>query len=929
MFGRPQTYKPSFWARLFQVEKWKLNLNPSVPDRIRLFSEGGADLLCLEITSIATSKALLWHSVEIRSKDRTDRLSGLNADAASQLEKVLQVFINNYLSLLIINDKDQLVKIDMRIRQMTHECRQYLAKADIVKVIAEMPGEASLALSHPLFNSELMQKSVQGHLSQSLAILTDKAVRNDYNEKFVKAELERFETFFDDLGGFCLSLEQREACIRLEDNNLLVASAGSGKSATMVGKVAYALEKQLYRPEEILVLAFNRSAVDELKERIGKELGVEKDKLDCKVMTFHSLGRSIIESTTGNPPNLANWIEHPVGEARVMEQLINRLMEEDEEFARTWINLLTVFPKADLPEASFDTSDDYHRYIADRNANDSGIVGTIAGVFVRSLQEQRIVNWLWRHSVEFKYEKQLTVHDSDLKVRNIQPDFYYPLTGTYHEHFAINADGSSPFKNYVVHTQSKREAYRHEGLDIFETTSAQSDDGTLLTHLETELRKRQIPFKERSDEEILDALEPMVIKHYHKLISICIKHIRSNKLTLDMLLERAKALHDKSRAKLFAEVVWKIAAAYSRKLEDEGCIDFDAMIGDAVKLVESGKFHSPFSLILVDEFQDISDPRANLIKSLKHQNPFSKFFAVGDDWQSIYRFAGSDITIFTQFEKNFGTSWRGMLEQTYRCNQLLADTAADFIQKNPEQIKKTVRSTRPAIARSIRVIPIKQEWQKRSFDDACFKLLARLDSFLEGIASRWRDDDCKKLKVLVLWRYNHLNPFKNSRPNFANIEVSGLSFHRSKGLEADYSIILDVSEGDYGVPSRIEDDELLNLVIPRPETFSYAEERRLFYVAMTRASRGTFLLTNEKKPSRYIGELRNISGEDIRFETIEGEELDQCPECLVGQMVPRRSKGGLDFRGCSAFPSCRNTAPRLERAEAKPPPQEVSAVRPN
>ena len=98
--------------------------------------------------------------------------------------------------------------------------------------------------------------------------------------------------------------------------------------------------------------------------------------------------------------------------------------------------------------------------------------------------------------------------------------------------------------------------------------------------------------------------------------------------------------------------------------------------------------------MLVDEFQDISDPRAKLVKALKQQSAFAKLFVVGDDWQSIYRFAGSDITIFTQFEEHFGASWKGRLQQTYRCNQLLADTAARFIQRNPSQLKKEVRSTR-------------------------------------------------------------------------------------------------------------------------------------------------------------------------------------------------------------------------------------------
>ncbi|PZU69946.1 MAG: hypothetical protein DI546_18965 [Rhizobium sp.] len=491
--------------------------------------------------------------------------------------------------------------------------------------------------------------------------------------------------------------------------------------------------------------------------------------------------------------------------------------------------------------------------------------------------------------------------------RFVQPDFHYPLTDTFHEHFAINADGSSPFANYAEHTKGKRAGYERKELDFFETTSAQAHEGTLLPHLEGELIKRKIPLTEKSVDEILKAVEPVVITHYQKLIGVCIKHIRASQLTLEMLLERAKSLHDKPRAQYFARAVWLITEAYSRKLDEAKRIDFDSMIGDAVRLVETGRYQSPYSLILVDEFQDISDPRANLIKALKHQKAFTKVFAVGDDWQSIYRFAGSDITIFTQFEANFGACWQGRLEQTYRCNQLLADTAARFVQRNPEQITKTVRSTRAAIPRSIRIIPVSVEWRKPSFPKACFQLLDRLNTFLEGISGQWRREAGQKLKVLVLWRYNLLDPFHGRHPEFSAIEVAGMSFHRSKGLEADYTILLDVSEGDYGVPSRIEDDELLNLVIPRPERFAYAEERRLFYVAMTRASRGTFILCNRRKPSRYIRELCEIAGNEVRFETIDGRELDQCPSCLVGELVERKGRNDTSFFGCNQFPECRHT----------------------
>ena len=885
-----------------------MTLRLSLPATIQITQNGAENIACLNVVAISVSKALLWHSVEVRARDQVYSLNCLGEEAATRLAADLYSFINSYLFDLISSDTEHLNAVDTKLMAIVEGQNQYLAHADLARAIASVESEAAAALSHPLFDPELMTATVKATLPRSLAFITDPAVRHRYNDAFVSAELARYRSFFDDLDGRSLSDQQREACIRLEDNNLLVASAGSGKSATMVGKVAYVLDKKLYRPEDILVLAFNKDAAHELKERVARQLAVDPDDLKCKVTTFHALGLGVIREVEGQPPQLVNWVEHPAGEAKVIEQIIDELLRSDPEFSRLWVNLLVLHPKADIPAEVFDSKADYDRYLSTRRRKGNATIGTMAGTYVKSLQEQTIVNWLWLQSVEFEYERQIPIEEDNGGIRHLHPDFHYPASNTIHEHLAINADGSSPFDNYITHAEHKMTAYRNAGIDVFQTTSAQARDGSLLATLQAEITKRGIPLQQKSYTAIVKGLEPVVIKHYHKLTAVCIKHIRASHLTLDMLLERAKSLHDRTRAREFAQVIWKITESYSRKLDQAKRIDFDSMIANATRLVETGQYQSPYSLILVDEFQDISEPRANLIKALKHQKPFTKIFAVGDDWQSIYRFAGSDITIFTQFEANFGASWQGRLEQTYRCNQLIAQTAASFVQRNSAQLKKSVRSTRPAIPRSIRVIPISGEGSKPEFGEACHQLLQRLNSFLGGISGQWRTDGREKLKVMVLWRYNQLDPFSGTPRKFENIEVSGLSFHRAKGLEADYTILLDVSEGDYGVPSRIEDDELLNLVMPRPESFEFAEERRLFYVALTRASRGVFLLTNSREPSRYIRELSDIAGDDLRFESIDGDPLHQCPKCRVGQLVERNGRGNSRFLGCNQYPECEHTA---------------------
>ena len=290
--GRSRTYRPGFFARFFPAGKWKLTLDPKISGHFRLAQDSDVELSCLDIVSISVSKALLWHTVEIRARGRTNTLSALSGEAAAQLAADLHSFINTHLFGLIATEKNRLLDVDERLRELTEGNRQYLAQADLARAVAGVPGAAAAALSHPLLNADMMPAGLKASLPASFAMITDPGVRHAYNEAFVSSELSRFQSFFDDLDRRSFSDQQREACIRLEDNNLLVASAGSGKSATMVGKVAYVLEKQLYRPDEILLLAFNRNAADELRTRIAAQLQVAEDALECRVTAARQLGGS-------------------------------------------------------------------------------------------------------------------------------------------------------------------------------------------------------------------------------------------------------------------------------------------------------------------------------------------------------------------------------------------------------------------------------------------------------------------------------------------------------------------------------------------------------------------------------------------------------------------------------------------------------------
>lgn len=868
-------------------------------------------VLSKDIKDIQVQKGIIWSSLAITSKSGAIKLDGLSPEGAKAVRKAIIRDINSWASSIISAELKEIGLFDKIVRKLIANQSQYLAKADIKKAVSQVGGQCALALTHPFFSVNLQGESVRKALPSSLEFLTNSSKREQYNNAFLSAELARYKGFFDSVLENPLTGEQREACIRLEDSNLLVAAAGSGKTATIVSKLLYLLQKGLYEPHEILVLAFNNDAAGELRHRISDLLCVDEDELQVKVSTFHALGRNIIESASGSAPRIANWVKHPAGRTKVMDKLIEELLVKDFEFARLWKDLLVYYPKADIPVQSFSSNNDYQRFIEDRRFNGSATVMTLSGgLFVRSLQEQRIANWLWEHQVDFIYEKVLTgLTDENGMSFTATPDFFYTKTHTYHEHLAIKSNGSSPFDGYLDKTESKRLAYKKLGIDYFETTSADAEKDKLTEKLEKELVGRGIPLRKRPVSEVLEAVSPVIKRRYHVLLETCIQHVRASKLTADMLNRRVGALYDKSRAKKFIALLIKVTDAYERRLKDENTIDFDSMISDATGHIVSGRYKSPFSLILVDEFQDISPSRALFIQALKNQLPFTKLFAVGDDWQSIYRFAGSDITLLTDFDGAFGDSWIGRLQSTFRSNQTIATAAADFIKKNPQQIDKTISSIRGPVKYSIRAIPVDFSVGNNSVITDCDRLLERINTRIALRASKERSSQAEKFRVLILGRYRNLVP-QGIELVRSHLVAEFMTFHKAKGLEADYVILLDVSEGAYGVPSQVEDDELLNLVIPSPETFPYAEERRLFYVALTRASRGVFILFNKNRPSRYIGELSQIAPGSIKYESVEGNQIFFCSKCSEGMMLRRKAnRDGAEFLGCSNYPYCKSTMP--------------------
>ena len=313
-----------------------------------------------------------------------------------------------------------------------------------------------------------------------------------------------------------------------------------------------------------------------------------------------------------------------------------------------------------------------------------------------------------------------------------------------------------------------------------------------------------------------------------------------------------------------------IRDSYQDVLASAGEIDFHDMINRATDHVEEGRYGSSFGYILVDEFQDISPSRARLLKALLDSSPGSQLFAVGDDWQAIYRFGGSDIAVMREFGDHFGAFERIDLATTFRCADRIAAVATEFVLRNPAQIRKTVRTTRKADRPAVYVgLPGDQE-------------LSLLKEALDRIAEDARRHDGTS-EVLLLGRYRHLRPRNlGALPKqYPGLHFTWMTVHRSKGLEADYAVVLGMCSGKHGFPAEIADDPLLDLVLVAPEAHPNAEERRLLYVAVTRARRQVYLLADGDPPSGFVTELIG-GGYEVEIFGRPLESEVSCPQCTGG-----------------------------------------------
>ncbi len=710
-----------------------------------------------------------------------------------------------------------------------------------------------------------------------------------YNGWFADREMKECAQLFDTVERYPLHIAQRLAIVKDEDNSLVIAGAGTGKTTTMVGKVAHLIARHGISPDKILILAFNRKVMREMADRLKERLaGIAPADTQFVVHTFHSFGRDVIATVKGDKPDVK------FGEQQDTLSFINSIYQKlvkREEYSALLVDYLVDYLRPYKAQEAFSTHDEYIQYIKSNN------IFTLKNEKLKSYEEVEIANFLFLNGIDYEYERPYEFPARDRDHRQYRPDFYLPQHKIYLEHWGIDRHGNVPPWFQKTGTMNASQFYKgkigwargmhmEHNTPLIETYSYEKREGVLLKNLALRLQERGMMLHRIHDDEILKHFTesrdiPLLIHLICKFLNL----FKGNLYTMQEVIEKATTIDRTGRSIAFLKVFEPIYEEYEGHLKSESSIDFSDMLSMATAYIKSGRYEFPFHYILIDEFQDISKGRYSLIKSLLDQSPSTKTFCVGDDWQSIYRFTGCDLDIMTSFENYFGHTEKTYIEKTFRFNREISEISGEFIQKNPFQMAKKLQTDLIASEPSLEII------YKREQDDD--KPLADVLSRINTQARKEKS----KLSVLILDRYKFKAPKTLDKfvQRFNKITIDFTSVHQSKGREADYVIINNVIQDRHGFPSEMEDDPILNLVLTAPDLYENSEERRLFYVALTRGKRKVFILTEESKKSKFITEIQDKEG-------IRGD----CPFCKGGKLIKKDGPYGT-FLACSNFPYCEFT----------------------
>ena len=440
---------------------------------------------------------------------------------------------------------------------------------------------------------------------------------NDFRETYIDKQLSLHQHFFDNVESNPLILKQRRACIIDDDNNLLLAGAGTGKTSVMVGRAGYLINSQQASHHELLLLAYGKKAADEMDERIKEKLNTDK----ISATTFHRLGLTIIAQVEGEKPNISVFAEDEKAKAKWVQGCFEQFINSQAHYRHLVLDYFSRYYYVEKNPVDFERLGDYYQYLTDND------IRSLKGEKVKSVSELRIANWLFQQGIDYRYEQNYAIAVNTMTRKQYQPDFFLPELNVYIEYFGIDEHGETATyidrDEYHASMLWKEQTHRDNNTLCFVLTYAHHKRGTLLKTLDKQLAMlykahKITPYEALPDEVLLARLKEtgritLLSEIFAKLLGLY-KSVCVDDVSEQIIIEQAT--DPKQMCKAF-ELLGPIYDAYQKRLAENNEIDFEDMISKALDYIETGEFRSPWRFIMVDEFQDISEPRARLVKALR------------------------------------------------------------------------------------------------------------------------------------------------------------------------------------------------------------------------------------------------------------------------------------------------------------------------
>lgn len=685
-----------------------------------------------------------------------------------------------------------------------------------------------------------------------------------------------------------LNDKQQEAVISDAKRLLVLAGAGSGKTKTLLQKIIYLIEEKKVPPSSILAITFTKNATNEMIDRLivsadttglyeriifSKELKKEEKDIERRiwqrkykwiesltVRTFHSFCYSVLRSD--GVKEFDNKFK-VIGDEKAtdIEDLSNRIADETvfEVFHKIFIE------KCDDNAFLLKTKRYVLDYLVDKihiakekentNVTDGKFYTTLNGTKVKSKSEQYIADWLYRHSISFEYEPLLNVKNFDF-----HPDFYIPDANLYLEHVS----------NVSYPMEAKEKQFAKGNILYAKTFEKDTQDSAVFNHTLDKIVKSRLPYnfhkkKQLSFLEEFKGYFEEVRDFVRQIIRIC-DMIKVENITLDEIIKRAST-DQHERIRVFYELAIPIISEYIAYTTNKSYLDFNDLISKTTSLFSNyedirQRYQDKFQYILVDEFQDVNNLQVELIRLIV--KPETQLFCVGDDWQSIYGFRGSNVEYIINFEKYFSNAQVIKLNQNYRSERNIVEASNEVIKYNKHKIEKDIA----AVKDSQQKIIIQKGSDKQENIRFCIEKVQEL--LEEGYA---KDD------ILFLYRRNNMfidyrNEFKQHR-----FFVNGKTIHASKGLEAKVVFIIGLTEGKGGFPDVWLEDRLFQVIKKADYNLLLEEERRLFYVAITRAKDKLYLITEKANESRFLNEIPDEYTSKSKLLSRENHRQNECSNC--------------------------------------------------